>query len=91
MKERKKKGGLRNLSLGGLDTVTSCRGEPEGKRPLGRPRSRWVDNIRVNLREVGWEGVDWMHLTQVRDQWLVLMNTFEFHKERVIFDLLSDS
>jgi len=39
------------------------------KRPLGRPRRRWEDNIRVDLREIGWEGVDWMHLVQDREQY----------------------
>jgi hypothetical protein len=42
-------------------------GKPEGKRPLRRPRHRWEDNIRMDVREIGWEGVDWMHLTQGRD------------------------
>jgi len=37
-------------------------GKPEGKRPFGRRRSRWENNIRAALREIGWEGVDWMHL-----------------------------
>jgi hypothetical protein len=37
-------------------------GKPEGKRPLIRPRRRWEDNIRMDLREIGWEGVDWMYL-----------------------------
>jgi hypothetical protein len=46
-------------------------GKPEGKRPLGEPRHRWVNNIRINLRETGWEGLDWVHLTQDRDQWKV--------------------
>jgi hypothetical protein len=44
-------------------------GKPEWKRPLGRLRRRWEDNIRMNLREIVWEDVDWMHLAQVRDQW----------------------
>jgi hypothetical protein len=43
-------------------------GKPEGKRRLGRPRRRWEGNIRLDLTEIGWEGVDWMHLTQDRDQ-----------------------
>jgi hypothetical protein len=43
-------------------------GEPEGKRPLGRPRRRWVDNIKLNLREIGWDGVDWIDMAQDRDQ-----------------------
>jgi hypothetical protein len=42
--------------------------KPEGKRPLGRSRSRWEDNIRMNVRETGWEGVDWIHLTRDRDK-----------------------
>jgi hypothetical protein len=42
---------------------------PEGKRPLGRPRHRWVDNIKMDLREIGWDGMDWIDLAQVRDQW----------------------
>jgi hypothetical protein len=49
-------------------------GKPEGKRPLGRPRRRWVDNIRMDLVEVGWSDVDWIDLTQVRDKWITLVN-----------------
>jgi hypothetical protein len=44
-------------------------GKPEGMRPLGRPRRRWVENIKMNLREIGWDGMDWIDLTQERDQW----------------------
>jgi hypothetical protein len=51
------------------------RGKPEGKRPLGRPRRRWVDNIKMDLREIGWNGVDWIDLAQDRDQWRALVNT----------------
>jgi hypothetical protein len=43
-------------------------GKAGGKRPLGTPRRRWEDNIRMDLREIGWEGVGWMHLVQGRDQ-----------------------
>jgi hypothetical protein len=50
-------------------------GKPEGKRPLERPRHRWVDNIKIDLREVGWDGIDWIDLVQDRDQWRALMNT----------------
>jgi hypothetical protein len=50
-------------------------GNPEGKRPLGRPRCRWVDNIKMNLREIGWDGIDWIDLAQNRDQWRALVNT----------------
>jgi hypothetical protein len=44
-------------------------GKPEGKRPLGRPSRRWVDNIKMDLREIGWDGMDWIDLAQGRDQW----------------------
>jgi hypothetical protein len=50
-------------------------GKPEGKRPLARPRRRWVDNIKIDLREIGWDGVDWVDLSQDRDQWRALVNT----------------
>jgi hypothetical protein len=50
-------------------------GKPEGKRPLGRPRRRWDDNIRMDLREIGWGGMDWIDLVRDRDQWRALVNT----------------
>jgi hypothetical protein len=50
-------------------------GKPEGKRPLGRPRRRWVDNINMHLREIRWCGMDWIDLVQDRDQWGDLVNT----------------
>jgi hypothetical protein len=56
----------------------ACRilvGKPEGKRPLGRPRCRWEDNIRMDLREIGWGGMDWIDLAQDRDHWRALVNT----------------
>jgi hypothetical protein len=49
--------------------------KPEGKRPLGRLRRTWVDNIKMDLRKIGWDGVDWIHLAQDRDQWRALVNT----------------
>jgi hypothetical protein len=49
-------------------------GNPEGKRPLGRPRRRWVDNIKMDLREIRWDGIDWIDLAQDRDQWRALVN-----------------
>ena len=55
----------------------ACRvlvGKPEGRRPLGRPRRKWEDNIRMNLREVGCGCVDWMELTQDRDRWRALVS-----------------
>jgi hypothetical protein len=50
-------------------------GKPEGKRPLGRPRCRWVDNINMDLREIKWNGMYWIDLAQDRDQWRALVNT----------------
>jgi hypothetical protein len=50
-------------------------GKPERKRPAGRPRRRWEDNIRMDLREIGWVGMDWIDLAQDRNQWRALVNT----------------
>jgi hypothetical protein len=50
-------------------------GKPKGKRPLGRPRRRLVETINMNLREIGWDGMDWIDLTKDRDQWKALVNT----------------
>jgi hypothetical protein len=50
-------------------------GKPEGKRPLRRPRRSWVGNIKMDLREIGWDGVDWIELAQDREQWRALVNT----------------
>jgi hypothetical protein len=50
-------------------------GKPEGKRPPARPRHRWEDNIKMNLRKIGCGDMNWIHLTQDRDQWRVLVNT----------------
>jgi len=49
-------------------------GKSEGKRPLGRPRHRWEDNIEMDLQEVGCEGMDWTELAQDRDRWRALVN-----------------
>jgi hypothetical protein len=49
-------------------------GKQEGKRPLGRPRRRYVDNIKMELRETGCDGMDWIELVQDRDQWRALVN-----------------
>jgi len=49
-------------------------GKPEGKRPLGRPRHRWEDNIKMGLQEVGFGGIDWIQLSQDRDRWRALVN-----------------
>jgi hypothetical protein len=50
-------------------------GKPEGKRPLGRPRCRWVDNIRMHLGKVGWGDVDWIGLAKDRNRWRALVNS----------------
>jgi hypothetical protein len=49
-------------------------GKPEGKRLLGRPIRRWVDNIKMDVREIGWDGRDWIDLAQDRGQWRVFVN-----------------
>jgi hypothetical protein len=49
-------------------------GKLEGRRQLWRPKRKWVDNIRMDLREIGWCGMDWIDLTQGRDQWMALVN-----------------
>jgi hypothetical protein len=61
-----------------VENRDACRilvGKSEGKRPPGRPRRRWVDNIKMDLREIGWAGMDWIDLAQNRDQWRALVNT----------------
>ena len=55
-------------------------GKPEGKRPLGRPRRRWVDNIRVDLQEVGCGYMDWIGQAQDRDRWRTLVSTVMNHR-----------
>jgi hypothetical protein len=50
-------------------------GKPEGKRPLGRPRRRWVDNIKMDLREIGWDGVDWTEVLWVISVYFNIRNT----------------
>ena len=49
-------------------------GKPEGKRPLGRPRHKWEDNIKIDLQEVGCGGMDWIELPEDRDRWRALVN-----------------
>jgi hypothetical protein len=58
-------------------------GKPEGRRPLGRPKRRWVDNTKIGRREIGWDGMDWINLARDRDQWRALVKTvmnIRFHK-----------
>jgi hypothetical protein len=57
--------------------MIACRilvGKTEGKIPLGRTRRRWVNNIKEDLREIGWDGMDWIALVQDRDRWRALVN-----------------
>jgi hypothetical protein len=51
------------------------KGKSEGRRSLGRLRHRWVDNIKMDLREIVWDSMDWIHLAHDRDQWMALMYT----------------
>jgi len=55
------------------DVYRDLVGKPEGKRPLGRPRRRWDDNIKMDLDEIGCGGVDWIELDQDRDRWRALV------------------
>jgi hypothetical protein len=60
------------------EKMNECRilvGNPEGRRLLGRPRRRWVENIKMDLIEIGWDGMDWIDLAQDRHQWKALVNT----------------
>jgi hypothetical protein len=56
------------------NTYRILAGNQEGKKPLGRLRRRWVDIIKMDLREIGWDGMDWIDLAQDRDQWRALVN-----------------
>jgi hypothetical protein len=49
-------------------------GRPKGRRPVGSPRRRWEDNIKMDLQEVGWEGMDWIDMAQDRDRWRAVVN-----------------
>jgi hypothetical protein len=66
-------GNVARMGLSGIYRILV--GKPEGKRPLGRNRRRYVDNIKVYLRVVGWECMDLIDLAQDRDQWRALVNT----------------
>jgi hypothetical protein len=62
----------------GRNLYTVLVGKPEGKKPLGRPRRRREDGVKMDLMEIGWGGVEWIHLAQYRDRWravvIVVMN-----------------
>jgi hypothetical protein len=55
-------------------------GKPKGKRPLGRPRRSWKDNIRMDLRDIGWGVMDWIDMAQDWDRWRALVNTVMNHQ-----------
>jgi hypothetical protein len=59
----------------GRDVYRVLVGSPEGKRPLGRPRCRWEDNIKMDLREIRIDGANWIRLSQYRVQWRAFVNT----------------
>jgi hypothetical protein len=58
----------------GEECVQGFDGKPEGKRPLGRPKRRWEDGIRMDLKDIGWASVEWIQLAQDRDRWRGLVN-----------------
>jgi hypothetical protein len=60
--------------IGKRNAYTILMGKPEQKRSLRRHRRRWKDDIKIDLREIGWADMDWIHLAMVRDQWRALMN-----------------
>jgi hypothetical protein len=75
IKSRRMRGAGHVARVGGMRNAYKILvGKPEGKIPLGRPRHRW-ENIRIDLTEMGWEGVDWLPLAQKKYQWWALVNT----------------
>jgi hypothetical protein len=70
-------------------------GRPEGKRPLGRPKRRWEDNIKMDLGEIWIDGANWIRLAQVRVQWRdfvnTVMNLWVPYESRIFFNKLSDN
>jgi hypothetical protein len=58
----------------GRDAYRGLVGRPEDRRPLGRPRRRWEDSIKMDLQEVGWGGMDWIDMAQDRDRWRALVS-----------------
>jgi hypothetical protein len=61
--------------MGEINSCSVLVAKREGKRPLGRPRREWEDNIRMEIRKIGWEVVIWLHLSLGKDQWRALVNT----------------
>jgi hypothetical protein len=68
-------GGECSTNGGEEESVSLLMGKPEGRRPLGRPRRRWLDNIRMDLVQVRCDDVDWIGLTQDRGRWRALVNS----------------
>jgi hypothetical protein len=68
-----------------MNVYTILVGKPEEKRPQGRTNGRWVDNIKMDLRVVGWNVMDWIDLDQDRDQWRALVNAVIFISSRSVF------
>jgi hypothetical protein len=66
--------GACSMNWGGEKCTQSLVGKPERKRPLKRPGHRWEDNIKMDLMEIGFEGVDWINLAQYRDLWQAHVN-----------------
>jgi hypothetical protein len=64
-----------NSGVQGLLQIPAFTSRPEGRRPLGRPWRRWEDNIKMDLKEIGFGDVDWIHWAQDRDRWRTLVNT----------------
>jgi hypothetical protein len=75
MKSRRIRWAAHHVAL--RDGVQGFGGKQEGKRPLGRPRRRWDDNVKMDLREIGRAGMDWIHLAQDMDHWKDLVNAVE--------------
>jgi hypothetical protein len=68
-----------NQISSGISVYKILVGKPERMRPLGRPRHRWEDNISMDLWEIGFGGVDWVHLAQDRERWWAVMNIMNLH------------
>jgi hypothetical protein len=67
--------GRARSTIGETNAYRILVGKPEANRPLGRQRSRWVDNIKMDLGEIGWDGMEWIKLAQDKDEWRALVNT----------------
>jgi hypothetical protein len=63
------------LISGSCNACSILVGKPQGKRPLGRPSPKWVNNIKMDLTEIGWDDMGWIGLAQDRDKWRALVNT----------------